>query len=46
METMTERIKELLKVARQIERAQQRLQVLEAHHDDILQSLRKETPHV
>ena len=35
----TERIKELLKVARQIERATERLKVLEAHQRDILTSL-------
>ena len=41
----TERIKELLKVARQIERAVERLKILEAHRQDILTSLQeKETP--
>lgn len=35
----TERIKELLKVARQIERAVARLKVLQAHKQEILKSL-------
>ena len=37
----TERIKELLKVARQIERATERLKVLLAHKQEILNSLDK-----
>lgn len=37
-----ERIKELLKVERQIERAEQRLEVLKKHRADILGSLQEQ----